>query len=123
MFPALQLFQLKKRINSAFPKIAGTPCTAKGKTWKSNYEAPVILTSGVKKEVNSCVRLRLKYLNTIKAVDVFKGGNFHMGVYGDCSTIRQSEMQMMRHWTWFQLPTSLPSSPLLSFCLSLLSAR
>lgn len=80
----------------------------------------MILTSGVKKEVNSCVRLKLKYLNT---VDVFKGGNFHMGVYGDCSTIRQSEMQMMRHWTWFQLPTSLPSSPLLSFCLSLLSAR
>lgn len=78
---------------AAFPKIAGTPCTAKGKTWKSNYEAPVILTSGVKK-VNSCVRL--KYLNTIKAVDVFKGGNFHMGV---CSTIRQPEMQMMRHWT------------------------
>lgn len=79
MFPALQLFQLKKRVNSAFPKIAGTPCTAKGKTWKSKYEAPVILTSGVKEEVNSRVRLRLKYLNTIKAVVVFKGGNFHMG--------------------------------------------
>lgn len=40
----------------------------------------MILTSGVKKEVNSCVRLRLKYLNTIKAVDVFKGGNFHMEI-------------------------------------------